>query len=150
MDKVDNQDQPHFSQVRVGVGVIIIKNGKVLLGKRKAKNGAGTYELPGGHLEFHESIIDCGRRETMEEAGIQIKDIEFNCVANMQESFGLHYVGIGLKANWKSGEAKNMEPDKNEGWKWYNLNELPEPIFVSSKINIDAYLNNKVFYDNFG
>jgi 8-oxo-dGTP diphosphatase len=147
MDTPDSLNQSHFSQVRVGVGVLIIKDGKILLGKRKAAIGAGKYELPGGHLEFNESFIECGRRETMEETGLEIKDIEFNCVANMYGIYDAHYVGIGLKAKWKSGEAKNIEPNKNEGWKWYGFDELPEPIFESSKINIDSYLNHKIYWE---
>jgi 8-oxo-dGTP diphosphatase len=46
----------------IGVAVIVIKDDKILLGKRKNSHGAGTWALPGGHLEFGESIKDCARR----------------------------------------------------------------------------------------
>jgi ADP-ribose pyrophosphatase YjhB (NUDIX family) len=55
---------------KVGVAAIIIKDGKVLLGKRKSAHGQGTWNFPGGHLEYGESWQDCAKRETMEEAGI--------------------------------------------------------------------------------
>ena len=60
---------------KVGVGVMIIKNGKVLFHKRKGSHGDGEYAWPGGHLEYMESFEDCVRREVYEEAGIEIKNI---------------------------------------------------------------------------
>src|SRR3989339_718967 len=58
---------------KVGVAVIIIKNGKVLMHKRKNSHGDGTWSLPGGHLEFNESLEECAQRETFEETGMKIK-----------------------------------------------------------------------------
>ena len=60
---------------KVGVGVIIIKDGKVLLGKRKNAHGEGSWSFPGGHLEFNEELFDCAKREVLEETGIKIKNL---------------------------------------------------------------------------
>ena len=61
----------------VGVGVMILKDEKVLLGKRKGSHGAGEYAFPGGHLEYLESFSTCAQREVMEECGIEIDQIRF-------------------------------------------------------------------------
>jgi 8-oxo-dGTP diphosphatase len=65
------------SRPKVGVGVMVLKNGKVLIGKRKGAHGAGEWAWPGGHLEYMESFEDCARREVMEETGIEIHNIRF-------------------------------------------------------------------------
>ena len=56
---------------RVGIGVIVMRNGLVLLGERIGAHGAGTWALPGGHLEFGESVEQCARREVWEETGLE-------------------------------------------------------------------------------
>ena len=59
----------------VGVAVIVIRDGRVLLGRRKGAHGDGTWALPGGHLEYFEAIEDCARREVFEETGLSIGSV---------------------------------------------------------------------------
>ncbi len=106
---------------KVGIGVMIFKDGKVLLGKRKGSHGDGEYSFPGGHLEYMESFENCARRETMEEAGIVLKNVRFQFLGNTKEYAPKHYVQIGLIADWENGEPKVLEPDKREEWNWYDL-----------------------------
>jgi ADP-ribose pyrophosphatase YjhB (NUDIX family) len=42
---------------KVGVGVMVLKNGKVLIGKRKGAHGAGEWAWPGGHLEYMANLV---------------------------------------------------------------------------------------------
>ena len=44
---------------KVGVGVVVVKDGKVLVGKRIGSHGAETWAFPGGHLEWNEKIEEC-------------------------------------------------------------------------------------------
>jgi 8-oxo-dGTP diphosphatase len=134
---------------KVGVGVLIFKDGKVLMGKRINKEGLGDgqYSGTGGHLEHMESFEECAKRETREEAGIEIENLRFLCVINLKEYAPKHYVDIGFVADWKSGELKNMEPEKRESWDWFDLDNLPE-LFGSVPIYIKAYKTGKTFWDN--
>jgi len=117
---------------RVGLGAIVIKDNKVLLHKRKAIHGCGTWCFPGGHLEFNESFKDCARRETLEEAGIEIKNIKFATATNdFHKNEDKHYVTIFVTAEYESGEVRVMEPDKCEKWEWFSWDSLPSPLFLA-------------------
>jgi len=132
---------------RVGVGVMIFKDGKVLMSKRKGSHGAGEYGFPGGHLEILESFEDCAKRETLEECGLKIKNIKFLYVTNVTKYAPKHYVHIGMVADWESGEPQILEPEKAEGWEWYSLNNLPAgPMFEFCKLSFDAYKTSRHYY----
>jgi len=143
MNKSTEQNQ----QPKVGIGVMIFKDGKVLLGKRKGSHGAGEYSFPGGHLDYMEFFAECARRETLEECGIEIQNIRFQFLANEKLYAPKHYTHIGLTADWKSGEPKVLEPNKCESWSWYEVEKLPSPLFDTCRLAIDSYLNNKNYYD---
>ncbi|MFP4617098.1 MAG: nucleotide triphosphate diphosphatase NUDT15 [Candidatus Paceibacterota bacterium] len=132
---------------RVGVGVMIIKDGKILLAKRRGSHGEGEYAFPGGHLEHMESFASCAQREVKEECGIEINNIRFQYLANVTKYAPKHYVHIGLVADWKSGEPKVLEPDKSESWNWYDVDSLPEPMFEMCKLAIQCQKNGENYLD---
>lgn len=114
----------------VGVGVIILKGGKVLLGKRKSSHGAGSWSFPGGHLEFGESLENCAQREVEEEAGIKMENLRFAAITNnIFEKENKHYLTVFMQADHASGVATLLEPEKCEQWEWFAWNNLPEPLF---------------------
>lgn len=139
-DALDAKDR-----IRVGIGVLILKDGKILLGKRKSELGRGLYAFPGGHLEYMESYEECARRETMEECGIEINNIRFQMTSNLAAYAPGHFVHIGMIADWKSGEPRVMEPDKCESWDWYAPDNAPLPLFLPAEQGIESlkfgYLN---------
>lgn len=131
---------------KVGIGVMILKDGKVLLGKRKNAHGEGQYAFPGGHLEFQETFEECAIRETREEAGIEIENIRFARIANIFFGSDKHYVDIGIVADWKSGEPIVLEPEKSESWGWYDLDALPEPQFPLCPLTVKSYQTGQVYF----
>ncbi len=117
--------------VRVGVGVIVLRGGKILMGKRKNAHGEGAWALPGGHLEHGESWEECARRETLEETGLQISNVRFAAATNdifQQEQ--KHHITLFMLADADSGEARAMEPEKCEKWEWLDRSEWPERVFL--------------------
>lgn len=121
--------------VRVGVGVIVMRGTKILMGKRKGSHGAGTYSVPGGHLEFGETVGTCAKREVLEETGIVINDPIYQAgfTNDHFKEEGKHYATLFVASRYNEGEAQNLEPEKCEGWDWYDLSDLPEPLFLPFK-----------------
>jgi 8-oxo-dGTP diphosphatase len=114
---------------KVGVGVIVKKDGKILLQKRQGSHGHGMWSLPGGHLEFGEQVEDCAARETLEETGVAIKDIRVLGFTNDTMPDGKHYITIFVESSHASGEASIREPEKTTDIGWFSWDSLPQPLF---------------------
>jgi len=137
---------------RVGIGVMILKDGKVLLGKRhddpeKADSllhGEGTWTLPGGKLDFKENPQGCAYREAFEETGIKINKEKLKIISVTNDIVeDAHFLTISFLCDDFEGEPKVMEPDEITEWKWFQLNNLPNPIFFPSEKAIKNYINKE-------
>ncbi len=139
-------------KVGVGFGVMILKDGKLLLGKRhedpeKASsllNGAGTWTMPGGKLNFGETFEAGAKREVFEETGITLNKTDVICV-NQDIIETAHFITIGLFSSAFSGEPKIMEPDEITEWRWFDLNNLPSPIYFPSAKVLENYKQKKFY-----
>lgn len=136
------QDRP-----KVGIGIIIEKEGKILIGERLSGHGSQTFMLPGGHLEGGESFEDCARREVKEETGLE--DIIIRGVVSVGNdiAYDKHYVSIGILAEYVSGEPYNAEPNVSKNWQWYDPSDLPKGLFIPSEKVIKNWLNKIVYSD---
>lgn len=120
----------YMQNINIGIGVVIVHNDRVLLGKRTSALGQGTWAPPGGLLEFGESFEDCARREVLEETGLEVGDIQQGPTTNDMFSPQKQGVTVFMFAEYVGGEPKVMEPSKCESWKWFDVDQLPEPLFL--------------------
>jgi 8-oxo-dGTP diphosphatase len=116
---------------RVGVGVAVINNNRLLLGKRKGAHGTGTWAFPGGHLEFGESVEECARRELIEETGLKALSLTLGPWVNDLIEKDKHYITLFVFVNEFEGDLQLLEPHKCEGWAWFSCHALPNPLFPS-------------------
>lgn len=125
----------------IGIGVIVVRDGRVLLGKRRGAHGAGDWALPGGHLEFGESVADCAARELLEETGLTIiHSAPGPYTSHVFENIQRHYITLFVIAEC-SGEPQICEPDKCEGWHWHDWSTLPQPLFAPlAKLHASGYV----------
>ena len=130
---------------KVGVGVLVLRDGKVLLLKRKGSHGEGSWCYPGGHIGAGEFFLDAAIREVREESGLEVKNPRFLCITNdMFENENKHYITIFVAVDYVSGEAKIMEKEKCTDIGWFELDNLPKPLFIPTQ-NMIA---NKCFPEN--
>jgi ADP-ribose pyrophosphatase YjhB (NUDIX family) len=65
-------DRTYPERPYVGVGAVIVGNGKVLIVKRKYEPLAGRWSLPGGAVEVGETLEASVAREILEETGLEV------------------------------------------------------------------------------
>ena len=118
--------------VGVGVGVFVEnERGQVLMGQRKGSHGEGTWSLPGGHIDFGETPETTCIREVYEETGLRVKALERYEVPYVNTFFkeGKQYITLYFVAKVDPGEPELKEPEKCEGWQWFDRDKLPQPLF---------------------
>lgn len=116
---------------KIGVGVIIMRDGMVIMQKRRNAHGNGTWSFPGGHLEYGESFEDCARREVIEEVGCRIRNVRIGPTTNdLFEQEQKHYITIFAIAEYDSGDVRIMEPDRIEECRWVDWDDMPSPLFL--------------------
>jgi ADP-ribose pyrophosphatase YjhB (NUDIX family) len=113
-----------------GVGVVVLRGSKVLLGKRLAKHGYGTWSFPGGKPEPGEAPLVCALRELHEETGIDATNprpigLTVDGFRDSLEVFRTTFVRVDTT----NGDPVAREPDKTALWRWFDWRELPRPLF---------------------
>jgi len=132
----------------VGLGVLVMNDGKILLGKRKGSHGADEWCFPGGHLEFGESFEECAVREVCEETGLKVQNPRFFCISNDLneiESYAKHYITLFMQVEYINGEPRVMEPEKCIQWGWFAFDSLPDKLFGPTQAAIKCLKNNEVY-----
>jgi 8-oxo-dGTP diphosphatase len=131
---------------RIGVGVMVWKRDQLLLGRRINARGEKSWQLPGGHLEFGETVAACAIREVAEEVGITINSIAHAGYTNdVFIEANRHYVTLFVSAEYDHGEISVMEPDKCECWHWFAPGELPAPLFAPIRNFLTQYPDLGIF-----
>jgi ADP-ribose pyrophosphatase YjhB (NUDIX family) len=129
-----------FSEPRVGSGAIVVRDGQILLLKRRTEPEAGCWGILGGKIDLFETAVEAARREAEEEAGIRVTTCEFLCfVDQIDRAAGTHWVSPVYLVTGFGGTARLMEPDKHEALGWFALDALPSPLTVATMKATEAF-----------
>ncbi|MDQ1909671.1 NUDIX hydrolase [Paenibacillus sp. GD4] len=94
----------HWGNYSVGVGALVVRDGKMLLVRRAQEPGKGNWTNPGGYIEQHELIHDTIRREVLEEAGIEAEVQRI--VAVRDQPRNVHNVYLAFEMKYIGGEPR--------------------------------------------
>lgn len=124
----------------IGVVIIVKKENKLLLGKRKNGYMEGMYGLPGGRVNTSERLTEGCERELFEETNLNGKDFKYvGVVRENQRDYS--FIHFGFLAENAQGELENKEPEKCEGWDFYEKNNFPANILPGHLAIIEMCMN---------
>jgi len=127
----------------IGVGVggaIINEKNEILLFLRNVNPEKGYWSIPGGSVEYGETIEDAVIRELYEELGIQIEIVGLLGVANhIVGEDKSHWVSPEFQVKIVSGTPVNLESDKHIEMEWFSLENLPENLAIPALVAIEGY-----------
>ena len=133
--------KPGIDYVGLGVGGLIIRDGRVLmlLRSERCRNSRHMWTIPGGMVEPMESLEDSVHRELLEETGLELSTVKF--IALSDRIFdGQHWVSV-LYLCEAVGNPVNSEPDMHEKLAWQDIYGLPDNVTLPSLDAIGAYTN---------
>ena len=97
--------QPSYPQLAVSAA--IFRDGQILLVRRARSPARGFYSLPGGRVEFGETLHAALHREVAEETALKIEIVDLAAWREVVPgtSGGGHYLIMSFAARWTSGEV---------------------------------------------
>ena len=127
---------------------IIHQHPKILLGMKKRGHGEGKWNGFGGKVEQRETIEEAARRETKEEAGVEIKEMNKLGVLEFkyQDGSGNMEVHIFYVKEFRGSpaESEEMKP------RWFDVNEIPyNQMWPDDKYWLPMFLDGKKFKGKF-
>lgn len=123
--------QPGIDFPGLGVGLAILRDGKLLLCKRMKAPEAGHWNIVGGKVDHMEAAEIAARREAEEETGLDIGEIRYLGLTEQRiEADRQHWISLLYVTDDTTGEPQLTEPDKLSEIGWFDLDELPQPLSV--------------------
>ena len=139
--------KPGKDFIGVGVGAFILNDNNevlMLLRSEQCKNEAGKWMIPGGGVDFNETLENCIIREVKEEIGIDIEVVKLiTAINHILPDEGQHWVAPTFKCKISSGEPKILEPHKHVEMKWFALDNLPENLSIATHLVVKDYMGLK-------
>jgi 8-oxo-dGTP diphosphatase len=114
------------SYPQLAVSAAIFRDGKILLVRRAKSPARGFYSLPGGRVEFGETLHAALRREVAEETALKIEIVDLAAWREVvpETGGGGHYLIMSFAVRWSAGEP--VLNDELDDYKWLAPDALGE------------------------
>ncbi|EKF59719.1 MutT/Nudix family protein [Agrobacterium albertimagni AOL15] len=123
--------QPGIDFPGLGVGLAILRDGKLLLCRRMKAPEAGHWNIVGGKVDHMEPAEIAARREAEEETGLSIGPIRYlGITEQLIEADRQHWISLLYITDDTSGDPQLTEPDKLSEIGWFDLDDPPQPLSV--------------------
>jgi len=128
--------------IGVGVGAVIINDkSEILLLKRLKEPEKGCWTIPGGTVEFGETIEEAIIREIEEEIGVKIEIISLLGITNhIIKDEKTHWVSPAFLVKIIEGVPVNKEQHKHEELRWFLSDSLPINSTITTTVALKNYL----------
>jgi ADP-ribose pyrophosphatase len=144
MSKREYPDRPV-----VGVGAVVIRDGRILLVQRGVAPSKGLWAIPGGSLDLGETLQEAAEREILEETGVTIRAREpiyaFDFFERAEDGrIRFHFVIVDVAADYVSGEAKGADDALDARWLApAELDHLPVSINTLRLLQTVGFIKNE-------
>lgn len=120
----------------VSVDAIIIKDNRILLVQRGREPYKGYWGTPGGFVGWNESAGQAVKREVKEETNLEVIDTKFVLVNSNPKRHPEQVINLVYLVKVADGELKHGDDVVDACW--FPLYQLPEPLALDHKENIEA------------
>lgn len=111
----------------VGVGCLVFNGDRILL----VLGREGLWSPPGGHLDFGESPFAAAVRETREETGVEVSNVEFVAMTNdLLADVDKHYITIWMRAETSAPAITIGDTEEIVEAGWFDVAAMPQPRFA--------------------
>ncbi len=126
----------YYRHLKLGVGAVVVSEGKLLLLKRNFDPWKGHWNLPAGYVEVNETPEMAVVREVREETGLEFQ---------IEDLLGTYFFdddprGNGLLVAFSGAVAggKLVDTFENHAGRFFSLDEIPEPLCGSAHDRVIA------------
>lgn len=124
--------KPGIDYIGTASGVVLLnENNEIFLMRRTAetRNDHNLWSIPGGKIEYGETSLDAAIRETEEEAGVVVEELEYiGYVDHIIREENQHWIPQVYVAREWEGEPMNMEPEKCSEIDWFSQDDIPSDL----------------------
>ncbi len=128
----------YFADPKVTVSVLIVQNGKVLLGKRVMEPQQGKWCLPGGFMDYGEQVRAAAAREVLEETGLTVAIGDLLLLTDWDDTLS-NKQGVALCFVADVVAGTPVAADDTAAIGWFTEETLPEMAFESDIAAIRLY-----------